>query len=117
MCSYLQACTVVLSCPVDLAYRLPKLSSVEFKIEGPLLPYMLHMAMLLLSLRTQLTSLQSLSLELSQSWVDAGLAFAELASMTQLTALSINMVADEVRAELISIALAVHMRHTQSHNV
>jgi len=78
---------------------------------------MLHMAMLLLSLRTQLTSLQSLSLELSQSWVDAGLAFAELASMTQLTALSINMVADEVRAELISIALAVHMRHTQSHNV
>lgn len=82
------SCTVLLSCA--RADRLPKLSSVDFIIEGPPLPDMLPMAMLLLSLRTQLTGLQSLSLELSQSWGKAGLAWMELASMTQLTMLSIT---------------------------
>jgi hypothetical protein len=47
------------------------------------------MAMLLRSLRTQLASLCSLSLTVSQSWTGAGLAWAELAAMTQLTRLSI----------------------------
>jgi hypothetical protein len=45
------------------------------------------MATLLLGVRTQLTSLQSLTLELCQSWLGAGMAFAELAAMTQLTKL------------------------------
>jgi hypothetical protein len=48
------------------------------------------MAMLLMSVRTQLTNLHSLILELSQSWAGAGLAFAELAAMTQLTQLHIR---------------------------
>jgi hypothetical protein len=48
------------------------------------------MVMLLRSLRTQLSSLQCLSLDLSQGWTGAGLAWAELAAMTQLTSLCIT---------------------------
>jgi hypothetical protein len=48
------------------------------------------MAMLLLSLRTQLTGLRQLTLKLSQGWFGADMAWAELAAMTQLTGLSIN---------------------------
>jgi len=85
------ACAYTCCFAAPPVYRLPKLSSVEVKMEGPPLAELLPIAMLLLSLRTQLTSLQSLSLEVSQSWADADLAFAELASMTQLTKLSLMM--------------------------
>lgn len=79
-------------------------------MEGPPLAELLPIAMLLLSLRTQLTSLQSLSLELSQSWADADLAFGELASMMQLTKLSMK-VNNEVRVA----SEWHHRRHIQSY--
>lgn len=81
----------LISCPVILhAGRLPDLNKLHLDVKGPPIADMLPMAMLLLSLRTQLTSLRSLTLDLSQTWRRAGLAWAELADMTQLTTLRIN---------------------------
>jgi hypothetical protein len=62
-------------------------------VKGPPLAEMLPMAMLLLGVRTQLTSLQSLTLTLFQSWVGAGLALSELGAMSQLTRLCITAAA------------------------
>jgi hypothetical protein len=70
--------------------RLPDLTALDVKVERPPRLDMLPMAMLMLSVRTELTCLPHLTLELSHIWDGAGLAWAELAAMTQLTRLHIS---------------------------
>jgi hypothetical protein len=78
---------------------------MKLDVRGPQALQVLPMAMLLLSVRTQLTGLQSLTLELSQSWDGARSSWAELAGMTQLTKLHITSI-NQVCTVLLAIITA-----------
>jgi hypothetical protein len=90
----LSATCLAASAVAAVACSLPSLRSLEVTVEGTL--HALPMSTVPYSLRSQLSGLQSLNLDLKQSWAGASAVWRELGRLTQLTALHM-MVQGEVR--------------------
>jgi hypothetical protein len=80
--------TTLCWCATHCLCRLPKLDSLDIKVEADELPSV-PLAMALHSLRTQLQQLRWLNLELKQGLRSAQRVWDELGNMTQLISLSI----------------------------